>query len=308
MNPVAPRALALLIQMLEAADRRIVADDLDSDERDAFDALCDCGAVKIGPDVPAVLCPWCGEHDVAPVRRAGGLQALCPDCGYVNITNAALQAWALDPEWLLGRLRRAFGIAARQASTALVPDLIWAVGIYSKGKRERRILFARRLADHAVQQALRKLLQESIPRESAALIGTSSKTAVRLDNLALPYVHLAEIVHWRSGTFELDEERWEWCLRPAHLRQHDASSTFFDQFRQAVIDGEEFTFAPRQAQVFAHLHAAKGGKCHKDSIMSGIGSSQKNPRELFRHNEQQLAGFDQLVAYNEHGFYWLKRP
>lgn len=307
MNPVAPRALALLIRSLDAADSRIIADDLDPGERDAFLVLRDCGALKLGPDVPAVLCPWCGEHDIAPVWRTGELQALCPDCGYVSITNAALQAWAVDPEWLLGRLRAAFGIAARQASTTLVPDVIWAVGTYTQGKRERRILFARRLTGHAVQQALRAILHDAIPRESAVLIGTTSRSAARLEDLALPYLHLAEVVHWRKGDLKLDEERWEWCLRPAHLRQHDASSTFFDQFRQAVIDGEEFTFAPRQAQVFAHLHAARGGKCHKDSIMSGIGSSQKNPRELFRHNEQQLASFDQLVAYNEHGFYWLKR-
>lgn len=307
MNPVAPRALTLLIRSLDAADSRIIADDLDPGERDAFDVLRDCGALKLGPDVPAVLCPWCGEHDVAPVRRAGGLQALCPDCGYVNIKNAALQAWALDPGWLLGRLRGAFGIAARQASTALVPDLIWAVGTYTKGKREHRILFARRLADHAVQQALRAVLHEVIPKESAVLIGTTSRSAARLEDLALPYVHLAEIVHWRKGDLKLDEERWEWCLQPAHRRRHDASPTFSDQYRRAVIDGEEYAFTPNQAQVFTHLHAARGEKCLKDSIMATVGSPQKNPAELFRHNARQYAAFQQLVESDDHGFYWLKR-
>jgi hypothetical protein len=76
-----------------------------------------------------------------------------------------------------------------------------------------------------------------------------------VSDLSLPFVHLAEIVHLRSGKLELDEERWAWCLKPAHLRSHADSSVFFENFRIAVVDGDEYQFSALQAAVLACLHA-----------------------------------------------------
>jgi hypothetical protein len=136
---VAPRALSLLVSLLETSSGRVVEDTLDSSDRDAFEVLRDTGALVAGEDVPLILCPACGDQDVAPRRIGGVLQGLCPDCGYVPITNASLKAWAFDPSWLLGRLRMAFGIAARQDSEELVPGTLWKVGDHKAGKRSHRI-------------------------------------------------------------------------------------------------------------------------------------------------------------------------
>lgn len=307
MRPVAPRALALLVSTLETSGGRIVEEVLDAADREAFRVLRDCEALKSAEDVPLVLCPSCGEHDVEPRRIGGTLQGLCPECGYVSITNASLNAWAADPEWLLGRLRVAFGVASRQASEELVPGTLWKVGDHKEGRRSRRILLARRLADHANHKAFRDALLEKIERDNAVIIATTSKSAAMVSDISLPYVHLAEIVHFRSGKLELDEERWAWCLKPAHLRQHDASPVFFENFRIAVIDGEEYEFSALQAAVLAYLHAAKSRKCHKDSIMDDIDSSQKNPVELFRHKQRQMEGFQRIAGWDDHGFYWLRR-
>lgn len=35
--------------------------------------------------------------------------------------------------------------------------------------------------------------------------------------------------------------------------------------------------------------------------------AQRNPGELFRHNARQWEGFSKLVAWDEAGFYWMKR-
>lgn len=306
MRPVAPRALALLVSILESSGSRLVEEALDPAEHDAFRALCDSGAVKPAEDVPLVLCPVCGEHDLQPRRIGGILQGLCPECGYVPITNASLKAWAVDPEWLLGQLRVAFGMAARQASQVLVPGAVWKVGDFKQGRRPRRVLLASRLAEHATNKAFREALVEKIERDNAVVIATTPKSVAMVSDLSLPYVHLAEIVHLRSGKLELDQARWDWCLKPAHLRSHDPSPVFYENFRVAIIDGDECTFSPLQAAVLAYLYAAKGQKCHKDSIMRDIDSPQKNPVELFRHNPRQTEAFGRLVEWDDAGFYRLR--
>ena len=307
MRPVAPRALALLIGTLESSGGRVVEDILDPADLDAFRVLQDCEALKSVEDIPLVLCPFCGEHDVEPRKIGGALQGLCPECGYVPVTNASLKAWTADTAWLLGRLRMVLGMASRQASEELVPGALWKVGDHKEGRRSRRILFARRLSDHATHQAFRDALAQKVERDNAVIIASTSRSAAMVSDISLPYVHLAEIVHLRSGKLELDEVRWKWCLKPGHLRQHDASPIFFENFRILVIDGEEYEFSSLQAAVLAYLHAARGGKCFKDSIMTEINSAQKNPLELFRHQPRQFEGFSRVADWNDQGYYWLKR-
>ena len=307
MRPVAPRALSLLVTMLEKSGGRVVEDMLDAADRDAFHTLRDCEALSVAEDVAAVMCPACGDHGVEPRRIHGVLQALCPACGYVDITNASLKAWAVDSRWVLGRLRMAFGIAARQESEELVPGTMWKVGDHKVGRRSRRIVFVRRLADQCSHKLFREALAAKIERDNAVIIGTTSRSAALVSDISLPYIHLSEITHFRSGKLELDEERWAWCLKPAHLRQHDASPVFCEDFRVAVIGGDEYEFTALQAGVLSYLHAAKGRKCVRESIMDEIGSSQKNPQELFRHTPRQMEGFQLVADWNEHGYYWLKR-
>ena len=296
----------MLVSMLEEPEGKIVEDSLDASDRDAFLALREYGMITAAQDAPWILCPWCGEHDIEPRRTGKTLQGLCPECGHVPITNASLKAWSADPKWLLDQLRLAFGIASRQISEELVPGTLWKVGDLRQNRKVRRILFARRLSDHATNQAFRAALVEKVERDTAVIVGTTSKSVALVNDLSSPYVHLAEIVHLRSGKLELDKNQWDWCLKPTHLRGHDASTVFFENFRLAVLDGEEYEFSVHQGAVFSYLHAARGGKCHKDSIMEDIDSSQKNPVEIFRHNPRQMEGFQRTVEWNDFGFYWLK--
>ncbi len=307
MRPVAPRAVSLLVSLLEESKGRVVEDLLDTSDLDAFHVLRDCGALVVAEDVPVILCPACGDQDVAPQRIRGVLQGLCPECGYVEITNASLRAWKADHDWLLGRLRMAFGIATRQDSEELVPGTVWKVGDHKAGKRTHRILLTRRLSEEAVHKAFREALVDKIERDKAVLISTTSRFAAMVSDLAMPFVHLSEIVHLRSGKLELDTERWAWCLMPAPQRQHDVSAVFAENFRIAVIDGEHYEFSARQAGVFSYLFSVKGGKSYKQSIMDDIDSPQKNPGELFRRNARQWEAFSQLVEWDDYGFYWLKQ-
>jgi len=299
--------LSLLVSLLETSSGRVVEDTLDTADRDAFEVLRNTGALVVGEDVPIILCPACGDQDVAPRRVGGVLQGLCLDCGYVPITNASLRAWAVDPEWLLGRLRLAFGIAARQDSEELMPGTVWKVGDHKEGQRKRLIVFARRLADQGTHDAFRRGLTDKIERDSAVIISTTSRSAAMVSDLSMPFVHLAEIVHLRSGKLELEAERWAWCLKPAHLRRHTVSPVFYDGYRAAIVEGEEYAFSVNQALVFEALDGEPGMKRLGSTIMADIGSPQRNPGELFRHNARQWEAFCQLVDWDEYGFYWLKR-
>lgn len=307
MRPVAPQALSLLVSLLETSRGRVVEDTLDPTDRDAFRVLCDCGALAVTEDVPVILCPACGDQDVAPRRIGGVLQGLCPECGYVPITNASLRAWAVSPDWLLSRLRTALGVASRQGSRELIPGRVWKVADFNHGKRVRRVLLACRLAEPETNEAFRNTLSEHIERDQAVLISSTSRSAAKVSDLSLPLVHLAEMVHFRSGKLELDAARWEWCLTPTPQRRHDASPVYFETFRIAVIGGEQYEFSARQAGVFRYLHSAQAGKAFRQSIMDDIGSTQKNPTELFRHNARQWEAFCKLVEWDDYGFYWLKR-
>ena len=307
MRPVAPRALSLLVSLLEESKGRVVEDLLDTTDREAFQMLRDSGALAVAEDVPVILCPACGDQDVAPQKICGVLQGLCSECGYVPISNASLKAWAVDPEWLLGRLRMAFGIAARQDSAELVPGTVWKVGDHKAGRRSRRILFARRLADQSTHDTFRRALADRIERDKAVIISTTSRSAAMVSDLSIPFVHLAEIVHLRTGKLELDKERWAWCLKPAHLRRHTSSTVFYDGYRAAIIDGEEYAFSVNQALVFEALDGEPGMKRLGSSIMADIGSPQRNPGEIFRHNARPWEAFCKLVEWDDYGFYWLKQ-
>lgn len=308
MKPVAPRALALLAQRLEAPEGRTSAAWLDDEDRPAFKLLVEAGAlVPSGGPPPVVLCPRCALHDVAPEQTALGLRGLCPECGYVRIDNDVLQSWVPDVEWLLGRLRKALSMAARQDSRELVDQLVWKVGDWADGRRRWRVLFVRRLGETRVQGVLRDALSQHVERDNGIVIGPASARRAGWDGLSLPYVHLAELFRWRSGGLDLDESLWAWCLKPAHLRTHRASSVFFEDYRTAIIDGVEYTFGAKQARFWEYLHNAKGAKRHKTIIMKAVDSDQTNPRELFRHNADQLAAFDALVEWDDEGFYWLTR-
>lgn len=306
--PVAPRALALLAQRLEAPAGRTSGAWLEEDDRPAFQVLIDAGAmVPAGGPPPAVLCPACALNDVAPEQTASGLRGLCPECGYVPIDNDQIQSWVPDCTWLLGRLRRALGLAARQDSQVLVEDLVWKVGDWGKGRRHWRVLFVRRLGEGRTQGLLRDTLAAHVERDHSVVIGAVSANRAGLTDLSLPYVHLAELFRWRGGALVLDESLWDWCLKPAHLRTHRSSPIFFEGFRTALIDAVEYTFGSKQASFWEFMHAADGAKRPKLAIMEYVGSEQSGPRELFRHNLQQMAAFEALVECDTEGFYWLTR-
>lgn len=237
-----------------------------------------------------------------------GLRALCPECGYVKIDNSMLECWVPDTEWLLDRLRRALGIAGRQDSTEWTPGAIWKVGDWINGRSRRRIVFARRLGDPRIRTALLSLLSDHVERNQGVVITTTPAQRACCEHLSLPFVQLTELFRWRSGGLELDESLWAWCLKPAYLRNHDSSATFFEDYRTAIIDGVEYTFGSKQAKFWEYLHHAKGAKRHKNQIMKAVDSDQVNPLELFRHNPEQRTAYDVLVASDDEGFYWLTRP
>lgn len=298
--------MALLCRLLEAPNDLCMEALIEEDERDAFKTLKAAGALIPAQNAaPAILCPDCQYHDVLPRQDGNKLEGLCPECGYVALGSQHTQPMMPDIDWVLSRIRLALGVAARQDSMPLIANSLWKVGDHSEGRRRWRVLLARHLSKPENRTGFRRSLSTHVERDNGIIIGTASRSMAGIDDLSLPYVHLGELFRWRSGKFEMDDSLWKWCRKPAHLRDHAKNSIFFDDYRVAILDGEEYTFSQKQALFWEYVFAAKGGKRHKSVIMSHVESDQPNPRELFRHNAKQMEAFDILVNCNEEGFYWL---
>lgn len=307
MSAVAPRALGLLARLLEAPIGRTTQAWLEDDDQPALKALTEAGAMKSCGDLVPVMCPGCERHEVSPQMEGKALRALCPECGYVSIRNESLQITVPDMDWLLMRMRQALGMDARQDSQLLVENVLWKIGDRPEGKtRRRRILFARRLTDAATHKAIIAALGERVERDNGIIVGTAPAQHYPFSHLSLIYVHLAELFRWRAGKLELDEGLMAWCLKPANLRNHERSNVFFEGFRSAIVDGEQFTFSATQAEFWEHMHGLGGTKAHKSTIMAHTESRQDSPRELFRHNADQMRAYERLVDHNDEGFYWMK--
>lgn len=308
MSAVAPRALKLLARLLEAPIGRTAQAWLEHDDQSALKSLTDAGAMKTCNDVVPVMCPSCERHEISPLAAGKSLRALCPECGYVPIQNESIQVTVPDMEWLLMRMRQALGMDARQDSQLLVENVLWKIGDRPEGKtRRRRILFARRLTDVTAHKAILAALGDRVERDNGIIVGTTPAQHYPFSNLSLTYVHLAELFRWRAGKLELDEGLLAWCLKPAHLRSHLRSAIFDEAFRTAIIDGEEFHFSVTQAQFWEQLHGLGGARGHKTTLMAYTKSDQVGPRELFRHNAEQMRAYERLVEHDDEGFYWMKQ-
>ncbi len=307
MSAIASRALGLLARLLEAPVGRSAQAWLDDDDQPALKALVDAGALKQSGDVIPVMCPACERHEVAPQAAGKVLRALCPECGYVTIQNGSIQVMVPDADWLLMRMRQALGMDARQDSQPLVDSLLWKVGHRPEGKtRRRRILFARRLTDITTHKAVMTALGDRVERDNGIIVGTAPAQHYPFSHLSLTYIHLAELFRWRAGKLELDDGLLAWCLKPAHLRNHLRSSIFYEGFRTAIIDGEEFNFTATQAEFWELMHGLSGAKAHKTTIMANTESKQESPRELFRHNADQMRAYERLVEFDAEGFYRMR--
>jgi hypothetical protein len=307
VSAVAPRALTLLSRLLEAPVGRSAQAWLEDDDQSALKTLVDAGAVKRSGDAIPVMCPACERHEVAPQASGKALRALCPECGYVPIQNGSIQVMVPDVDWLLMRMRQALGMDARQDSQRLAGNTLWKVGDRPEGKtRRRRILFARRLTDASTHKAVLTALGDRVERDNGIIVGTAPAQHYPFSHLSLTYVHLTELFRWRAGRLELDDGLLAWCLKPAHLRNHLRSAIFYEGFRTAIIDGEEFHFSATQAELWEYMHGLGGARAHKTTIMAHTQSDQVGPRELFRHNADQMRAFERLVDHDDEGFYWMK--
>jgi len=307
VSPKGPHALRLLLQGLEDPLRQLHPAGLGIDEHAPLKLLTDSAALVPAQGMPVVvICPGCAEFDLAPEQDGSGLRGLCPACGYVRIHSEYLQCWQVDIEWLLAKLRRAFGIGARQLSQTLIDGQLWKVGDVGQKTQKHRVFLVRRLTEPNAQQQLRKVVRQHAEPGKSVIVGTLHRQQINLEESSLIYLSLDSLFHWRSGGLHLDQSLWDGCLKPPHIRNHAGSSVFSEDFRTAILGAEEYTFTDKQSQFWELLVSADGRKQQRDWIMAQIDSPQPNPRALFRHNPNQLKAFDRLVEHDDEGFHWMK--
>lgn len=302
-------AYGLLCDLLEGPNESLAASLLESDaDVKALHHLVEIEAAENCPGkASAVLCPSCGLHEVPVARsRIGGLQAQCAECGPVAVPAALVDVVRVRPEWVVKRLAQALRLDARQLPQPVVDGLCWKVGNWAKTPKDvRKVIFARRLADPEVAERIRRALDGAAERDHTILIASTPASRSRLPWPDQGYIHLPFAFNLRGSGLVLDEALFDWCLKPAHLRNRSMRGVFHSGYRGAYVGGREFTFSDVQAQFFEYLDSA-GGKRHKQDIMANIDTRQEEPRELFRKNAEQLEGFNLLVDSDGKGFFWLR--
>ena len=309
MSAVVALSYRLLCDLLEGPNATLACALLDSDdELDAVRHLLQIEAIDNGVGkTSAILCPSCGLYEVAVTRpRLGGLQALCPECGCVTISADQVDVARVKPEWVARRVAQSLKIDTRNLPQTVVDGFCWKIGDWDKSNKDvRKVIFARRLGEIDIAENVRRALDSVAERDQAILVTSTPRARSQLCWPDEGYVHLPFAFNLRGSGLVLDEALFDWCLKPAHLRQRSTSGAFHSGYRGAYADGCEFTFSDTQAQFFEYLDTA-GGKRHKQDIMANIDTRQEEPRELFRKNHVQLEGFNLLVDSDGKGFFWLR--
>ena len=309
MSAVVALSYRLLCDLLEGSNETLAGALLESDdEREALQHLLEIDAIDDGAGkASTILCPSCGLHEVAVTRpRAGGLQALCPECGSVTVSDDQVDVVRAKPAWVTRRIAQALKLDTRNLPQPVVDGLCWKIGDWARaGKGARKVIFARRLGEVDIAEHVRRTLDSIAPRDQAILITSTPRERSQLAWPDEGYVHLPFAFNLRGSGLVLDEALFDWCLKPAHLRERATGGAFHSGYRGAYVGGREFTFSDTQAQFFENLDIA-GGRRHKQDIMANINTRQEEPRELFRKNPDQLEGFNLLIDSDGKGFFWLR--
>jgi len=101
-------------------------------ERDALVALKNLRLVKPHKvDCRFLMCPYCQLQRCQVIQTGGLLVCQCPDCGAIPVDEVDRQAWTLDVDVLIRKLRVSLDISIQQATVAITTNM-WQIGIHQR--------------------------------------------------------------------------------------------------------------------------------------------------------------------------------
>lgn len=307
MSAIVARAFEFLCDLLESPEDQIAPGLVDDpDDVTALAQLIEIDAAAgCAKGLGSILCPSCSLYAVEPRfdRTAGHLYAVCAECGRLKLPAQSPNVVTLDVSWVVNRLRRSFAIDTRQRSHDMVPGICWRLGEKSLGLHRYKLVLARRLADRDVHRQISAAWLSAVGTDRALLISAASADEVMPLPAGTTLIPLRTAFRLRSTALEFDQAVFDACLRSRAATA--GSRVYSNDFRNAALDGQTFSFTPTQASFLRFLYE-QNRACNKHEIMEAIESNETQPRNVFRtRNAEHMGGFLALVGSDRKGNFWL---
>ena len=247
-------------------------------DRPAFDHLVGIKALKpFVADNRYVLCGYCGLHTAQVYRQGGSMELNCPDCGPVRVTPGQFNAWVVNAEWLIRKLRVALAIPAQDATVAITSD-VWRLGQY-----QRRPVFLARSLDAVLHHP--SVIARARGTATPWLITPKPMRDVDLDPLPgsatwLPMEERFTLYGGNLGIF--DPAATEVPTSDATEAAHGPFSEDFRWVHLPDSPGNPIALSEGQAAVFSALWHFASQPQEGHTIMSRAGLTSDKPIDVFK--------------------------
>jgi hypothetical protein len=133
-------------------------------------------AIRPGPPLTEILCPFCEQQRVRPrFRSEGRYVASCFECGDVAIPAEHLDTIEADFDWFFSVLANAFPTGTE--TSVLVPELLWLVTTFEHRSKKIEVLFARLPGDAESERRAARALND-LSADRRLLVFTSRESAL----------------------------------------------------------------------------------------------------------------------------------
>lgn len=304
-KPINAPALAELCALLEKPGQQLLPDAVGLGGRAAlYQRLRDCEALSLAAALaPEVLCPDCREHRVRPQPLAGvpgRYQALCFECGEVELPKAQVRLWQAHPGKVADWLHQALGLRGRHSLTELIPGMLWHLGELEIRRYRRSFFFGCRLGSDPVR-ARAKLAELAAPG-AEAVITTTEAALLRASPMSdCRLIALRAVAQLRKGHFTLEPLDGYFDGLTPPVTTDETSLRLLHIRRVVLIGGAEHKLSP---QVLKVLEDADGDEVHKRELARALDIT-----ETFRYadiKKRHKAVFDTFVQSDDKGHFWLR--
>lgn len=308
MGPLNAPALAELCALLESPSQCLLPDAIWLSGQGAlYRHLRDCEALGLSGEVaPQVLCPDCLSQSLSPQAVPGApgrYQALCVECGTVELPKERARLWQAHPAKVADWLSGALGLKARFKATQVIPCALWHLGEREVRRTRRSFFFGCQIQTEPERVSTQ--LDALAPPGAETVITSTEPAALKHTSLASRLlIPLRAVAQLRKGHLTLDQlDAYFDGLAPP-LTTDETSLRLLHTQRVALIGGVQHKLSPQVYGLLKVLEDADGDEVHKRQLARALGIA-----ETFRLadlKKRHKAVFETFVQSDDKGRLWLR--
>lgn len=307
MGPLNAPALTELCALLETPGQRLLPDAIWlGGQAQLYRHLRDCEALSLSGEVASeVLCPDCLGQSLSPQALPGApgrYQALCFECGAMDLPKERVRLWQAEPGKVADWLSGALGLKVRHQVTPVIPGVLWHLGEREIRRQRRSFFFGCRI-DTDVAEVSAKIGELAAPG-AEALITTTDLAALKHAPLAsCLLIPLRAVAQLRKGHLTLEplDAYFDGLAPPQDSKE--TSLRLFHTRRVVLIGGVEHKLSPQVYGFLKVLEDADGDEVPKREIAQALGIP-----ETFRYadiKKRHRLVLDTFVQSDQKGNFWL---